>query len=99
MTGVRGVISVAHNSPEGVPHGHSYAVRVWFRHGSDARHLKQHLDLELEKLCHTFLPDELRSGERLAEYFAERLPGAVRVDVDRPLEGFFAMWEADDLHR
>jgi 6-pyruvoyl-tetrahydropterin synthase len=98
LTGVGGVLSVAHNSPEGVAHGHSYEVTVWYRHGSDARILLLHLDTVLKRLDHTFLPDELRFGEQLAEHIGEQLPGCIAVDMRRPLERIYARWERDDPH-
>lgn len=94
LSGVGGVLSVGHNSPEGKAHGHSYEVTVWYRHGHDARLLQRHLNLVLADLDHTFLPDEIRHGEALAEHIAEKLPGCIAVDVSRPLERIYARWEA-----
>lgn len=93
LSGVSGVLSVGHNSPEGVAHGHSYEVTVWYRHGHDARLLKNYLAVVLDKLDHTVLPDELRLGENLAEHVGESLPGCIAVDVRRPLERIYARWE------
>lgn len=83
---------MGHNSPEGKPHGHSYEVTVWFRHGHDARILQMHLNTVLERLDHTFLPDELRNGERLAEHIAGQLPGCIEVECSRPLERIYGKW-------
>ena len=94
LSGVGGVLSVGHNSPEGVAHGHSYEVVVWYRFGNDARLLKNHLDTVLGKLDHTFLPDELRLGENLAEHIGGMLPGCIAVECNRPLERIYAKWEA-----
>lgn len=94
-TRVSGVISVGHRSPEGDAHGHSYLISAWYRHGSDARALKRHLDVELAQLDHTMLPDKLRFAEDLAEHLAGKLPGTIRIEVDRPLEGMTGRWEID----
>jgi hypothetical protein len=94
LTRVGTVISVGHNSPEGIPHGHSYEVWATYRFGSDARMLKAHLETVTKPLCHTFLPDELRLSENLAEHIGENLPGCLRVECKRPLERFSGVWEA-----
>ena len=94
LTGVGGILSVGHNSPEGVAHGHSYEVTVWYRFGHDARALKRHLDAALAQIDHTVLPDELSLGERLAEHIAKQLPGCVEVEVNRPLERLYSKWIA-----
>lgn len=94
LTGVSGVISVAHHSPENRLHGHDYHIKVWFRHGSDARMLLRHLDTVLDDLDHKEMPAELSSGERLAKYVGLQLPGCIRVDVERRTRrgGIFAKW-------
>lgn len=97
LTGVGGILSVGHTSPEGTAHGHSYEVVVWYRHGHDARILQTHLQTVLGKLDHTVLPDELRTGERLAEQIAGDLPGCIEVEVNRPLERLYARWTQHDL--
>jgi 6-pyruvoyl-tetrahydropterin synthase len=94
FTRVGTVISVGHNSPEGVPHGHSYEVWATFRHGHDARILRTHLEAVTKPLDHTFLPDELRLAENFAERIGEGLPGCIRVECGRPLERFCGVWEA-----
>lgn len=94
LSGVGGVLSVGHNSPEGSQHGHSYEVIAWYRFGHDARALRRQLDGALSELCHTVLPDEISLGENLAEHIAKQLPGCVAVEVNRPLERFYARWEA-----
>ena len=95
FTGVGFVLSVAHNSPEGVLHGHSYEVTVWYRFGSDARALQRHTDYIREKYDHSLVDDALRFGEDLAEQIGRDLPGCIRVDVDRPLERIFTRWEKE----
>lgn len=93
--GVSCVLSVAHNSPEGVLHGHSYEVRAWYRFGSDARALQRHLEVVRDKYDHTLVDDELQCAENLAEVIGRDLPGCIAVDVNRPLEGIYASWEKD----
>lgn len=95
LTRVGTVISVGHRSPEGVEHGHSYEVWATFRFGPDARNLLQHLEVVTKPLDHTFLPDELALGENLAEHIGEQLPGCLRVECNRPLERWGAIWEPE----
>lgn len=94
LTGVGGILSVGHNSPEGVAHGHSYEVIAWHPNGLDARILQGRLQSVLDALDHTILPDALSYGEYLAEHIGLLLPGCIRVDVNRPLERIYARWEA-----
>lgn len=91
LSGVGGVFSASHNSPEGVLHGHSYEVWAWFPQ-RDARGLQQRLHAVLERLDHTHLPDELAWGEALAEHIAAQLPDCHEVEVRRPLERIGARW-------
>jgi hypothetical protein len=93
LTGVGFVLSLGHNSPEGVRHGHSYDVTVWYRFGHDARALQRQAEVVRQSLCHTLVSDELQLAENLAEHIAKQLPGCVAVDCDRPLERFYARWE------
>lgn len=93
LTGVGCVISVAHNSPEGILHGHSYELTAWFEVFSDARVLQRSLTEAVQHLDHKRLPEELSLGENLAEHIAARLPGCIAVDVNRPLERIYARWE------
>jgi hypothetical protein len=86
LTGVGFVLSVGHNSPEGIPHGHSYLVKCWYRFGHDARALQRQVEPVRQALDHTFLPDELQLCENLAEHIKKQLPGCVEVECDRPLE-------------
>lgn len=94
LTGVGCVISVAHNSPEGVLHGHSYEVTAWYRFGHDARALQRQLETVRQQFDHAALPDELSLAENLAEEIARRLPGCIEVEVNRPLERIYAKWLA-----
>ena len=98
LTGVGGIFSASHNSPEGVLHGHSYEVWAWFPQ-DDARELQQKLGAVLDRLDHTHLPDELAWGEALAEHIGGLLPGCCEVEVRRPLERIGARWTRDDREK
>ncbi|HUE78204.1 MAG TPA: hypothetical protein VMN38_01040 [Sphingomicrobium sp.] len=91
LTGVGGVFSASHHSPEGVLHGHSYEVWAWFSQG-DARDVQNKLETVLAGLDHTHLADDLSWGEALAEHIALQLPGCREVEVRRPLERIGARW-------
>jgi hypothetical protein len=94
-TGIGGVISAAHTTPDGGIHGHSYEIVAWFRHGHDAEALRRHLQVVLDKLDHRQLPDEIRWGEELAEHIGKALPGCIEVEVNRPAERIYANWVND----
>jgi 6-pyruvoyl-tetrahydropterin synthase len=91
LTGVGGVFSASHHSPEGVLHGHSYEVWAWFPL-ADARDLQRQLNAVLASLDHSHLDDELAWGEALAEHIAGQLPECLEVEVRRPLERIGARW-------
>lgn len=95
LTGVGCFFSATHNAPEGgTPHGHSYEVVAWFPQGADARDLQVRLLKFVEPLDHSFLPDELASGEALAAHIGRGLEGCVEVEVRRPLERIYARWRS-----
>jgi 6-pyruvoyl-tetrahydropterin synthase len=96
LTGIGGIFSASHNSPEGVLHGHSYEVWAWFPQ-ADARELQERLNEVLAALDHSHLSDELAWGEALAEHLARQLPNCVEVEVRRPLERIGAKWTAREL--
>ena len=95
FTGVGGVLSCAHTTPSGGVHGHSYKVKVWFRHGYDAEELRRHLQVVLDQLDHRRLPDSIRWGEELAEHIGLALPGCIKVKISRPAERLYAKWKPD----
>lgn len=90
LTGVGFVLSVGHNSPEGVPHGHSYEGIAWYRFGHDARALQRQVEAVVGPLDHTVLPDEIALAENLAEHIRKQLPGCIEVECNRPLERIYA---------
>lgn len=89
LTGVDGVLSVAHRAPDGGPlHGHSYLVRAWLdRPGEDAEDLKRELHAVLHRWDHGVLPDAVTRAEALAPLILTALPGCVELLISRPLEG------------
>jgi 6-pyruvoyl-tetrahydropterin synthase len=95
MSGVSGVISAAHYSRDGVLHGHTWQVVVWWAADDavilSAEHRKRMLRDYLEKFDHKVLTDELAWGEHLAERIGLEM-SAIAVDVSRPLEGIYAKW-------
>jgi len=93
LTGVGGIFSASHDSPEGVLHGHSYEVWAWFPRG-DARDLQRTLEAVLRELDHTHLRDELAWGEALAQHIGLQLPDCQEVEIRRPLERIGARWTA-----
>ena len=96
QTGVGGVFSAAHQSPEGGDvHGHSYEVVAWFDSGEDARVLQARLAEILKPLDHTVLRAEMASGEAIAKHIGRGLEGCREVEVGRPLERIYARWIAD----
>ena len=89
--GVKEVISVAHRPLGGGPlHGHSYEIVAWFDGGQDAVPLKAALKAVLAELDHADMPNDLSRAEDMGAWIGARLPGCKVVDVNRPLEGFYA---------
>lgn len=95
LTGVSGVISAAHYSGDGVLHGHTWQVVVWWYANGDvilsADRRKRMLADYLQKFDHSVLPEELAWGEELAERIGLDMRAAA-VDVSRSLEGIYAKW-------
>ena len=95
MTGVSGIISAAHHGSDGVLHGHTWQVIVWWHANGDiiltADRKKRYLFEYLKRYDHNVLPEELAWGENLAEKIGHDMRAAA-VDVSRPLEGIFAKW-------
>jgi len=94
FTGVSGVISAAHHSRDGVLHGHTWQVVVWWQadnHILSADGRKQALAEYLQKYDHSVLPEHLAWGEDLAERIGLDMRAAA-VDISRPLEGIYAKW-------
>jgi len=94
LTGARAVFCAAHHSRDGVLHGHTWEVTAWVDDGRDVVGLKRDLQAILSAYDHSVLPDELAWAESMAGNIAGLIPGCVRVDVERPSEGFFARWLA-----
>jgi hypothetical protein len=95
LTGVGFILSVGHNSPEGVAHGHSYDCIAWYRFGHDARLLQRQVEVVRQKYDHTIVADELKLAENLAERIRSELPGCIEVECNRPLERLYAKEMSD----
>jgi hypothetical protein len=69
-------------------------VAVWFSNPSrcDARVFKSQIESDLERWDHGILPDEFAWAEDIALDLAKR-ENVVRVEIARPHEGLFAVWE------
>jgi len=94
LTGVGAILSASHRGNGHGWHGHSWEVKVWFLDRDDnADVLQKSLQSILAKIDHTQLPDELSRGEAIAKWVSSLMPGAVRVDVSRPLERIYARWD------
>lgn len=96
--GVGGIISCAHRDPEtGALHGHTWEIIAWFGKDADARHRAAQLSAVLNELDHTTLPDRLAWGRQIARHVAEKIGWpCCRVEVKRPGERFYAVWEVDE---
>lgn len=91
LIGVKEVASIAHRPlGGGVLHGHTYEITAWFEGGQDAIPLKAALRAVVGELDHREMPDELSRAEDMGAWIGARLPGCKVVDVNRPLEGFYA---------
>ena len=92
LTGASAVMSAAHNSREGVLHGHTWEVTAWWLEGRDALDLQAELQRYLRAFDHTMLGDGTAWGEALAKSILVGLQ-CQRVEVRRPLERLYAMAE------
>ena len=92
MTGLTGAgwfFCAAHRDPVRKElHGHSYEVMAWWplREGHDACFLQDLLKQALVGIDHTTLPDEFTRAEDIARLIGSKLPGAIRIDISRPIE-------------
>ena len=96
MTGVSAVFSAAHKSRDGVLHGHTWQVTAWWRDTPDAVQRQKDLQAYLSVFDHTLLADGVAWGEDLARAITHGM-GCCKVEVSRPLEGIFAVVEADEI--
>lgn len=90
LTGVSAVFSAAHNSRDGVLHGHTWQVTAWWDNEPDAVQKQIELRKYLSVFDHTVLADGVAWGEYLAHAILLGM-GCCRVEVSRPLEGIFAV--------
>lgn len=96
-SGVDAVFCATHReNREGPLHGHTYQVTAWFPYkGADVQVLRDYLRDELAAFDHSELPQHMTRAEEIARYLLDVLPDCVRVQVNRPLEGFHATAEKD----
>ncbi len=94
LTGARAIFSAAHRSLDGVMHGHTWRVVAWWEGFPDAT-VKQ---AELIKYLTVFDHTVLLENQSWAEYLAQSIMVGMqcaRVEVSRPLEGLYAVVEAE----
>jgi 6-pyruvoyl-tetrahydropterin synthase len=97
ISGVSGHFCASHRCPDtGNLHGHTWSVMVKFRfrEGFDAARAKRNLDAYLSEWDHSILPDELASGEQLAQAIGTSFVDCIEVQISRPMEGIYAWWLA-----
>lgn len=92
LTGAKAVLSAAHRSKEGNMHGHTWEIVCWWDNEPDAVEAQKNLQAYLKIFDHTVLADGLAWGEYLAKSILHGLE-CVKVEVNRPLEGLFAVVE------
>lgn len=92
LTGVSAVFSAAHESRDGILHGHTWRVTAWWDTEPDAVRKQHELLHFLHVFDHTLLPESLAWGECLAREIMVGLD-CCKVEVSRPLEGLFAVAE------
>lgn len=97
QTGAGWWFAASHRDPvSGELHGHTWEVVAWWngQPRRDARVLQETLKGVLIGFDHRVLPDELHSGEALAEAIGRLMVDCIGVDVSRPAERIYARWRA-----
>lgn len=97
LTGVRSYFCAAHRSRDGVMHGHTWQVVCWWDNQPDAVLKQKELDTYLKVFDHSILAD----GTAWAEYLAKAIlmgMECVKVEVNRPTEGLYAVIWKDESH-
>ena len=92
LTGASAIVAAAHHSKDGRLHGHTWLIKAWWQGAPDAVERQTMLRNYLLRFDHGVLPDELAWAEALGEKVLTDL-GCVKVKVERPLEGLFAVIE------
>lgn len=92
LTGVSATVAAAHRSREGLMHGHTWLIKAWWQGTPDAVERQMTLRNYLSRFDHSVLPDELAWAEAFGEQVLTDL-GCVKVEIERPLEGLFAVIE------
>jgi 6-pyruvoyl-tetrahydropterin synthase len=103
LTGVSRTLNASHrDQATGQVHGHTWEIKAWFIYnGTDVAVRKYQLDEAVRGYEHTCLPDSVAWGERLAESICrainadyEKNRPCAAVEVNRPMDGVFARWQA-----
>ena len=91
-SGTRGVISAAHRDVfTNSLHGHTYEVVAWWEYdGISIVKKKEHLDRAVTLFDHTCLANEFSWAEDMGRMLLKEL-NCVRLEINRPLEGFFCL--------
>lgn len=92
LTGASAIFCAAHNSRNGVLHGHTWEVICWWEGSPDVVEKQQELIRYLKIFDHTVLADGIAWAEKLAETILLGM-NCVKVEVSRPLERLYAMAE------
>lgn len=92
LTGVRGIVSAAHKSRDGVLHGHTWTIIAWFQGQPDAVSKQDELTKYLSIFDHQLLGPEHSWGEALAQAILIGM-NCHRVQVSREAEGMYALAE------
>ena len=89
LIGAGAILQVAHTSPDGRLHGHTYEIIGWWDGQPCALEMQARLTDWLAKFDHDELPINMTRAEEIGCAVIEAL-GCVAVDVNRPLERLYA---------
>ncbi|WP_374413321.1 hypothetical protein [Novosphingobium colocasiae] len=89
LTGAGAILQVAHTSPDGRLHGHTYEIVGWWAGEPCALEMQTQLEAWVAKFDHDELPINMSRAEEIGRAAIHTL-GCVAVDVNRPLERIYA---------
>lgn len=92
LTGAGHYLSAAHNSRDGVLHGHTWEIVCWWTGEPDAVAKQAELIEYLRIFDHTVLADGIAWAECLGRAILAGL-SCERVEISRPLERLYAVVE------
>lgn len=92
LTGVSAVLSAAHRDRNGNMHGHTWQITAWWDAEPDAVQKQKELKEYLTIFDHHVLSDGVAWGEHLGKAILHGMK-CVKVEVNRPLEGIYAVVE------